>query len=148
MTGIAVAFCDPSERSLLRDVERLLKNRIPQCPLPDFERAPREFRPDTRPLHSAGSAGRGTPGTGVRAPREGAIREIVEPRPAPRQPSPEHAHPAGHDSDRPTHHHHAERTAKSKPGAKSGPASKPQAGPITKNTPYRAAVRPRRSGPR
>jgi len=156
MTGMAVAFCDPSERALLRDVERLLKNRIPQSPLPDFERAPREFRADTRPMTPGGGTGRGAPGAGVRtASNVGMIREIVEVRPAPRQATPEHAHPAGHDSDRPTHHHHAERSAKAKPGkpGKPVPTSKPHGGshggPITKNTPYRAAVRPtRRSGPR
>jgi ATP-dependent RNA helicase RhlE len=34
-SGIAISFCDPAERGLLRDVERLLKKAIPSAPLPE-----------------------------------------------------------------------------------------------------------------
>ncbi|MGE3322507.1 MAG: DEAD/DEAH box helicase [Phycisphaerales bacterium] len=34
-TGIAVSFCDPSERDLLRDIERVTGKRIPTAPVPE-----------------------------------------------------------------------------------------------------------------
>ncbi len=41
-TGIAISFCSPDERGLLRDIERLMKTRIDQRPLPLFEKLARE----------------------------------------------------------------------------------------------------------
>lgn len=47
-TGIAVSFCDPSERGYLRDIERLTKKSIPvrrDHPYADTEKAPEEKPP-------------------------------------------------------------------------------------------------------
>ncbi len=47
-TGVAVAFCDPDERGLLRAIERFTGNRIPDAgPMPELKAAPR--RPDDEP---------------------------------------------------------------------------------------------------
>ncbi|MCA9288833.1 MAG: DEAD/DEAH box helicase, partial [Phycisphaerales bacterium] len=40
-TGIAISFCDNTERALLKDIERLLQGKIPQVRTPMVERAPR-----------------------------------------------------------------------------------------------------------
>ncbi|MDX2017589.1 MAG: DEAD/DEAH box helicase [Planctomycetota bacterium] len=48
-SGIAISFCDPAERGLLRDVERLLKKPIPSAPLPAQLPEP-EPAPHHRPM--------------------------------------------------------------------------------------------------
>lgn len=59
-SGNAVTFCSPAERGLMRDVERLLKYRLPICSveLPKVRKAPREMLKPTsqtrkQPRHAA-----------------------------------------------------------------------------------------------
>jgi ATP-dependent RNA helicase RhlE len=43
--GIAIAFCSPEERGLLRDIERTTRQRIPVAPLPaDFTASAEAFK--------------------------------------------------------------------------------------------------------
>jgi ATP-dependent RNA helicase RhlE len=68
--GMAVAFCDDSERNLLRQVERLIRRPIPVLkghPFEASEQAPRDSRPNLgdgidRPHRPGGSSRRGSGG--------------------------------------------------------------------------------------
>jgi ATP-dependent RNA helicase RhlE len=76
--GIAVAFCDDSERNLLRQVERLIRRPIPVLkghPFEASEQAPRDSRPNLgdgidRPHRPGGSHGGGARRGGFRGGRD------------------------------------------------------------------------------
>ena len=38
-TGVALSFCDPEERGQLRDIERLIKRRLPVANVDEFRAA-------------------------------------------------------------------------------------------------------------
>ncbi|MBX9881214.1 MAG: DEAD/DEAH box helicase [Sphingomonas sp.] len=112
-SGLAVSFCAEDERSYLRDIEKLTRQRVPVRPLPEnfiaesnalkAERAKvigkepiREDRPrregprpprathQARPTHGRpAQGGRGRPGFGDEA-RGGEVRAPMRPRPEPR----------------------------------------------------------------
>jgi ATP-dependent RNA helicase RhlE len=96
--GIAISFCDPEERGLLRDIERLLGNKVPSAgPLPEL---PEPVFTDTRPLVHPGAH------TGGRM-----VNELPPARPAPHNPgafpsrgSPDRRPNQGPRTPRPAHH--------------------------------------------
>lgn len=91
-TGIAISFCDREERGLLRDIERLLKNKIPLSETPFIERAPAEAadsrsddrfsdRPRER-AYAGGGGGNGGGGGGSRSQFEAHPETRSDSRPA------------------------------------------------------------------
>jgi len=112
-TGVAIAFCDPAERDLLRAIEKEIGARVPMADLP-----PRTGRRDEHAVESA---------------------PVVEPKVAAPAPKPDHQPKAAHPhAAKPPHHH--ERAAGKRGGAKPGgpPAGKrsskkkgyPKSGPV------------------
>ena len=82
-TGVAIAFCDPgTDRTLLRDVERLLGKHIPQVQTPHFERLAPEIE------HPRSDHGHHEPRRG------GPRRDHQRPNSSPKHPG--HAPRAGH----------------------------------------------------
>ena len=103
-SGIAISFCDETERGLLRDIERTIRVEIPRGELPgSLPRPPKPAEPsrEERPERSSGRGGGGPRGGG----RRGGGRPSKNGRPA----------EAKHDSRPPEH-----RSA-----APSAPAAKP-----------------------
>jgi ATP-dependent RNA helicase RhlE len=114
--GIAISFCDHEEREYLRDIEKLIKQRIPVASAP--QQAPREVRrevaPAVRPAHQGNPwAANVEPDAAVATedqPRRPVQRQRPEPRqaPGPYVPSPERQRPSrphGHRGERHQHQH-------------------------------------------
>jgi ATP-dependent RNA helicase RhlE len=127
-TGIAIAFCDDSERNLLRNVERLIKKPIPRAKLP-------ADLPDMKPATDAAKAGHAAEEQGI---REDLPHDVSVRREYPRRESGgkrfgqrqiEHASieqkPFAKDSS--GHNRHEPKSFTKKPHAKPG-WSKPSAG--------------------
>jgi len=57
-SGIAISFCAPDERSFLRDIEKLIKQKIPLI----TEQAYHDDSPEQPPLKQGGGGGRRKPG--------------------------------------------------------------------------------------
>ena len=65
-SGIAISFCDRDEREFLRDIERLVRQRIPVVETPDLPRSAGPTHEDRgpRPQHGRGGNGGGRRGGG------------------------------------------------------------------------------------
>ena len=116
--GIAISFCDDEEREYLRDIERLIKQRIPvagnsrtaaqnaerhRTPAPQAAAAPRPARDPHNPWHEQEAAqdegelvGSAAGEAAPREPRAPRQRQRPEPRtaPGPYEPSPDTRRPS------------------------------------------------------